>query len=175
MIHMRRKCILACLVAAMTIQMGSVALAETCTVTASKLMLRLEADSESKALQTLPQGTKLEIIQKEGKWYKVSYGKFVGYVYGEYVAKGDTVPKSDKVLQKGDKGAEVKAVQLRLKELGYYKATCDSSFGNVTVTAVKAFQKKNGLAQDGVVGATTLKKLNSDSAFSANGKPAKEE
>ncbi len=62
-----------------------------------------------------------------------------------------------------------------MKELGYYNNSCDGSFGAQTESAVKAFQKKNGLTQDGVVGETTLKKLNSDSAISANGKPAKEE
>ncbi len=169
---MRRKCILACLLAVMLLMMCSVALADTCTVTATKLILRENADSNSKALQTLPQGTKLEIVKKEGHWYKVTYGRFTGYVYDQYVTLSDAVVKDDGILQKGDKGDDVKAVQQRLKELNYYDATCDGQFGNVTVNAVKAFQKKNGLPDDGLVGKTTLKKLNSSSAIAANGKTA---
>ena len=171
MIHMRKKWMLAILLAVLMVTACSAALAQSCRVNATKLILREEPNSTSKALQTLPQGTKLEIIKKEGHWYQVTYGKLTGYVYDVYVTLNDTV-KDDGILQKGEKGEAIKEVQLRLKELGYYKSTCDGSFGAVTENAVKAFQKKNGLTDDGMVGETTLKKLNSTSAIAANGKPA---
>ncbi len=78
--------------------------------------------------------------------------------------------KLDGTLNKGDKGDAVKTLQKRLKELGYYTLTPDGEYGSRTVEAVKAFQEKNGLTVDGVVGTTTLTKLNSSSAI-----PAKEE
>ena len=59
----------------------SSALADTATVTARKLILREKASSTSDALQTLPKGTKLEVLGKSGSWYKVTYGKYTGYVY----------------------------------------------------------------------------------------------
>ncbi|MBQ7138785.1 MAG: peptidoglycan-binding protein [Clostridia bacterium] len=165
MIHMSKKFVLACLLTIAVLILTGTALADTAEVTASSLYLREEATSDSDALLLLRQGKRLEILGKTGHWYKVSYGSYIGYVYDEYVEVYD-----DGTMQKGDKNASVKAVQERLKELGYYKSTCDGNFGNVTVNAVKAFQKKNGLTQDGKVTEATLKKLNSASAIAANGK-----
>ena len=63
----------------------------------------------------------------------------------------------------GDKGANVKKLQNRLIELGYMpKGSADSSYGYQTYNAVKAFQKANGLAVDGVAGAKTLTILYED-------------
>ena len=71
-------------------------------------------------------------------------------------------------LQQGFKGSdEVRALQKRLKELGYYSGSADGDFGPATEKAVRAFQKANGLSVDGKAGAKTLEKLNSKSAVSA--------
>ena len=59
------------------------------------------------------------------------------------------------VLKNGSKGALVKTVQTKLKNWGYYTGSVDGVYGPKTVAAVKYFQKKNGLTQDGVVGAKT--------------------
>lgn len=45
-------------------------------------------------------------------------------------------------------------------ELGLPKAGADGDFGAETASAVKAFQRANGLAADGIVGKLTLAKLN---------------
>ena len=63
------------------------------------------------------------------------------------------------VLKTGSSGGEVKEVQRRLKLWGYYKGTVDGQFGAGTKSAVIAFQKKNGLTADGVVGKSTYKAL----------------
>jgi peptidoglycan hydrolase-like protein with peptidoglycan-binding domain len=55
----------------------------------------------------------------------------------------------------GDTSDDVKKVQTRLTELGYYTGSIDGKFGNSTRDALKAFQGKNGLTQDGVCGAQT--------------------
>ena len=165
MIHMKNKSILACLLAIVMMLLCSYALADTATVTADSLYLREKATSDSSALLLLRKGTRLEVLGKSGSWYKVSYSSYTGYVYDDYVDVSD-----DDTLQKGDKNSAVKKVQERLKELGYYKNTCDGSYGYNTEKAVKAFQKKNGLTQSGVVDETTLKKLNSSSAVSSSGK-----
>ncbi|MBE5796266.1 MAG: hypothetical protein E7327_02685 [Clostridiales bacterium] len=68
------------------------------------------------------------------------------------------------VLKVGADGAEVKKLQTRLKELGYYKGSVDGDFGTGTETAVKNFQQQNGLSADGVAGTRTLDKLYSSSA-----------
>ena len=59
------------------------------------------------------------------------------------------------VLKNGSRGALVKTVQTKLKNWGYYTGTVDGVYGPKTVAAVKYFQKKNGLTQDGIVGAKT--------------------
>lgn len=66
-----------------------------------------------------------------------------------------TVAPPTATLRSGDKGDDVKKVQQRLKDLGYFTDTVDGKFGDATVKALKAFQKKNGLTQDGVCGAQT--------------------
>ena len=63
------------------------------------------------------------------------------------------------ILKQGATGGEVKEVQRRLKLWGYYKGSLDGVFGASTRSAVVAFQKKNGLKADGVVGASTYKAL----------------
>ena len=63
------------------------------------------------------------------------------------------------VLKQGSNGQEVKEVQRRLKLWGYYNGAVDGVFGAGTRTAVMAFQKKNGLTADGVVGQSTYKAL----------------
>ena len=68
-------------------------------------------------------------------------------------------------LQRGFTGSEaVRAVQKRLKELGFYKGSADGDFGLATEAAVKAFQKANGLTVDGKVGEKTLTKMNGKGA-----------
>ena len=144
----------------------SSALADTATVTASKLILREKASSTSDALQTLPKGTKLEILGKSGSWYKVTYGKYTGYVYKTYVSVTKTASSSSSSssttrLEKGSTGSDVKDLQTKLKKLGYYDAYVDGDYGDTTAAAVKAFQKKYNLTADGIAGKETLKKLDS--------------
>ena len=144
----------------------SSALADTATVTARKLILREKASSTSDALQTLPKGTKLEVLGKSGSWYKVTYGKYTGYVYKTYVSVTKTASSSSSSssatrLEKGSTGSDVKDLQTKLKKIGYYDAYVDGDYGDTTVAAVKAFQKKYNLTADGIAGKETLKKLDS--------------
>ncbi len=54
---------------------------------------------------------------------------------------------------------EVKTIQTKLKSWGYYSGEVDGLYGTKTTNAVKAFQKKNGLPEDGIVGSKTAEKL----------------
>ncbi len=71
------------------------------------------------------------------------------------------------VLRQGAKGGEVQEVQRRLKLWGYYKGSVDGVFGEGTRAAVIAFQKKNGLTADGVVGKSTYQALGMTSSYQA--------
>ena len=66
-------------------------------------------------------------------------------------------------LRQGDESDQVKALQLKLIEKGYLTTEATGFFGSATESAVKKFQKDNGLSQDGVAGPSTLKALNATS------------
>ena len=74
---------------------------------------------------------------------------------------------TDRTLRLGMEGEDVKAVQTRLKLLGYYTGAEDGKYGSGTVTAVKAFQARNSLTQDGVCGEDTVRVLFSADAIDA--------
>lgn len=67
-------------------------------------------------------------------------------------------------LRVGSNGEEVKTLQTKLKRWGYYTGSIDGVFGSGTKKAVIAFQKKNGLTPDGIVGPATLKALGMQSS-----------
>lgn len=62
-------------------------------------------------------------------------------------------------LKQGSRGDLVKNVQQKLIRWGYLKGTADGIFGAKTKAAVIAFQKKNGLTADGVIGTRTAQAL----------------
>ncbi len=55
--------------------------------------------------------------------------------------------------------ADTREVQTRLKKWGYYTGNVDGINGPLTISAVKRFQKKYGLTQDGIVGPLTAAKM----------------
>jgi len=55
--------------------------------------------------------------------------------------------------------SENKAIQKKLKNLGYYYAGIDGIIGSKSKTAIKNFQRDYGLTVDGIVGPQTLKAL----------------
>jgi peptidoglycan hydrolase-like protein with peptidoglycan-binding domain len=63
-------------------------------------------------------------------------------------------------------GPKVAAVQVALKRLGLYNATVDGVRGPLTKSAIASFQRRRGLAVDGVVGPQTRR------AFGKRGRPA---
>ena len=64
----------------------------------------------------------------------------------------------------GSTGEEVKQIQTKLKNWGYYKGNIDGIYGSKTVKAVKDLQNKNGLEVDGIVGDKTLAALGINSS-----------
>lgn len=72
----------------------------------------------------------------------------------------------DDLLRIGDRGELVKAMQARLRELGYAIGSMDGIFGPRTRAAVLAFQAENDLTTDGIIGPATRAALNAESAKS---------
>ncbi len=78
-------------------------------------------------------------------------------------------------VRSGDKGVIVRTIQSKLKEKGFYTGAITGTCDNATVTAIKAFQKKNGLTADGIAGSATQEALFGSSisaAATATPKPA---
>ena len=68
----------------------------------------------------------------------------------------------------GSRGTEVRTIQEKLKRWGYYSGSVDGIYGSQTVSAVKSFQKKNGLTVDGIEGTQTLKAMGITSSSSSS-------
>ncbi|PHM07444.1 peptidoglycan-binding domain-containing protein [Nostoc sp. 'Peltigera malacea cyanobiont' DB3992] len=64
-------------------------------------------------------------------------------------------------LEKGDRGPSVRNLQQNLKTAGFYQSSVTQVYDAPTQEAVRRFQKAAGLPVDGIVGASTLQKLES--------------
>ncbi len=70
------------------------------------------------------------------------------------------IPRTESAIsQVGSSGAEVRAIQERLKERGLFHEEVTGYYGEVTRKAVLAFQKQQGISQTGTAGPQTLKAL----------------
>ena len=61
--------------------------------------------------------------------------------------------------RQGSTGEQVRIIQTKLKNWGYYDGSVDGIFGSGTAEAARYFQRKNGLTADGIAGPATLKAL----------------
>ena len=85
------------------------------------------------------------------------------------IAGPNTIKKLDEViaskavatatLKKGSKGENIKTLQRNLNEVMDTDINVDGSFGTITETTVKAFQKKYGLAVDVIYGPKSAAKM----------------
>lgn len=62
----------------------------------------------------------------------------------------------------------IATTQLKLKELGYKVGKVDGIYGKNTAAAIKAFQKNNGLTEDGYAGKDTINKMLTEDVKKAN-------
>ena len=71
-------------------------------------------------------------------------------------------------IKAGSQGMDVKRLQIRLQELGYYTSRQDGIYLTDDIAAVRAFQKANGLTTDGKAGYNTQTVLYSNAAKRAD-------
>jgi putative chitinase len=74
------------------------------------------------------------------------------------------IDNNDGILEVGDHGEEVEALQKRLAALNYPVGKIDGVFGSRVRAAVLAYQAENGLSMDGKAGPKTLASLASETA-----------
>ena len=85
------------------------------------------------------------------------------YLNKDYVAEAEPVKKDFyigmRTLRYGDRGEDVRTLQILLKYLGHYDGKTDGIYGPLTAGAVGKFQSKVGLVPDEVAGVLTFSAL----------------
>lgn len=97
---------------------------------------------------------------------KRSFMLFISIVSLLYVAAGSLAVSV--ISKPGSTGSEVRQIQTKLKNWGYYTGSVDGIYGWQTESAVRSFQKKNNLTVDGIAGEKTLQAMGIYSSGSTN-------
>jgi hypothetical protein len=77
----------------------------------------------------------------------------------EILPATDPLTPDPAILEAGDRGPRVRALQARLRQIGWYAGKVTNRYGPRTTTAVKGFQAKRKLAVHGYVDRATLERL----------------
>lgn len=93
-------------------------------------------------------------ISQDGIAGSTTYSKLKSYKPST-TAKKPPSGWTGQTLREGNSGDAVKSLQTMLEKAGFELGTIDGKFGNKTESAVKAFQKKVGISQDGIAGNQT--------------------
>lgn len=93
---------------------------------------------------------------------------FTAFYINTHPSENDTAIHALSKL--GSKGDEVRRIQKKLKELGFYSGAVDGIYGSATKKAVTAFQKNCGITADGIAGPKTLKFLGLEASSASSGK-----
>lgn len=80
----------------------------------------------------------------------------------DQIAQGIPNEIAKPTLRLGDTGEEVKELQIKLKQLGYYNGIADGIYAESTETAVSQFQESVAQQSDGIVGSNTWKLLDKE-------------
>ena len=103
------------------------------------------------------------IIGEQDGWGRLKSGAgWISLAYTTKAGDADAKPELTRILKLTSpnmRGDDVRWAQERLNELGYNCGKADGIFGQGTDKAVKAFQRANGLSQDGDIGPKTWAKL----------------
>lgn len=92
------------------------------------------------------------------------------YAYIGVVYMNEENNKIQETLSRfGSNGSEVREIQTKLNEWGYYNGEIDGIYGSRTVAAVRQFQRSNGLTVDGIAGGSTLAAMGIASGASNTG------
>lgn len=136
----------------------------------STLNIRRSASASSAILGTLRYGASVTVTGSSGSWSAITAGGISGYVMSSYLSAtkpgGSSTPTAAPTpqptqkpessssgyatLRYGDTGEAVKALQRKLRDLGYFTGNIGGNYLTLTETAVKAFQSAHGLTADGV-------------------------
>ena len=103
------------------------------------------------------------------KLKKVSFRLAVGFIVILIIVISIFMADDVYALSKyGSRGSEVTTIQTKLKRWKYYTGSIDGIYGSATLSAVKYFQRKNGLTVDGISGKKTLEAMGIYSSSSSS-------
>ena len=152
------------------------------TYTTAAVNLRKSDSTSSQRLLTIPKGAEISVLAISGDYLHVTYSGNTGYIVSEYAvvpvqyAPGKAMNTDADAqqryayLQSGSTGKSVALLQEALKELEFYAGALDGNYGASTVAAVKAFEKKNNIRQDGVASPEVQKLIFEGKPLNARGK-----
>ena len=169
----RTVAILLAIVLLISMMPEALAVSYTGTINEDKVFFRMKPNTNSDYYTLLKKNTKVTVTGTSGNFYAVSYDGNKGYVMKKFVTlsnaalkalNGTTTSSSSSkyasaksisalgtppdYTQKGSSGDSVEKLQQALKIKGYFNGIVDGKYGDITVNAVKAYQKAMGLSQD---------------------------
>ena len=112
-------------------------------------------------------GLTVDGVVGRATWYKISYIYVSVKDLAELTSEGEALTGAQSggawpgtVLRRGSTGADVEMVQFWLSGLAQFSSaipsvTVDGTYGAATESAVRAFQRQQGLTVDGIVGQAT--------------------
>jgi putative chitinase len=111
-----------------------------------------DADEATKAINSASKGLHERRAAAAAWEFKLEHGH----------VPGASIEEASRTLKQGMRGDDVRHAQEQLHDLGYLKADPNGRFGPATKAAVQAFQRDDGLDDDGKIGAKTGKQLDSE-------------
>lgn len=103
------------------------------------------------------------------KLKKISFRLAIGFIAMLIITISIFMANDVYALSKyGSRGSEVTTIQTKLKRWKYYTGSIDGIYGSATLSAVKYFQRKNGLTVDGIAGKKTLEAMGIYSSSSSS-------
>ena len=125
------------------------------------LHVRQFANDYSDPVGELNVGTPVSILNMTGDWYYLESQAVKGYVFKDSIElskSGSTAA----LLKPGMEGVAIADMQRELRKRGFFGGSVTGYYGELTLSAVKAFQKEARLSQDGIAGGKTLELLYGD-------------
>lgn len=105
----------------------------------------------------------------QGQEYRSTFGGSTSTSNNSSTTTSSSTSSGYKTLSMGSNGSAVKELQEKLNSLNYSCGIADGDFGTKTASAVREFQRKNGLSVDGIAGPKTLaaidKKIKSGGSY----------
>ena len=118
------------------------------------------ASTSAKVLAQIKKGKAVTLLSENGKWSRISYSRYTGYVRSSALKSTNTTRVTlywginvevlgERTLNADCIGPAVRRLQERLAELGFLTEESSGRYSDATADAVRAYQSEAGLAVTG--------------------------